>query len=387
MITLDAIACFGKREGDTLRVTESFSVTLPYDGDDACTLVTALSAYRGERAPQISFTLWVGDQAEPLYRSPVYDMGRPSEFRRQQWRVPPMFLPSMRTEISVCVPAGTTLLLCGFSAAHSAALPAWNGGLRHNAHLGFIGIAPEDTMPAFELAAQCGFPACIVVPKLTKDGQLVCIHDDTVNRTARTRDGSEVAEPITVWDKTYEELRAWDVGHMRWGLTRNPIYRGTRIPLLSDFFALCARTGMRPMFSTHPGLPREKWEEVRDMLTKLNLLGSFHVKSFELENLEMAFSVLGEEIDGYTFDMDDPSLEKLEAFAASPVGRSACRLGIEWQAKHHTPELTKEILARGFFAAAWSVPRGDTAMYRRLVSCGVTEFTEDFHCSMGLNWD
>ena len=40
----------------------------------------------------------------------------------------------------------------------------------------------------------------------------------------------------------------------------------------------------------------------------------------------------------------------------------------------------------GFFAAAWNINRRDYGEYERLISYGVSEFTEDNHCSMGLNF-
>ena len=44
--------------------------------------------------------------------------------------------------------------------------------------------------PAFELAGVCGFDSCITVPKVTKDGVFVCIHDDTINKRARDHSGN-----------------------------------------------------------------------------------------------------------------------------------------------------------------------------------------------------
>jgi hypothetical protein len=47
----------------------------------------------------------------------------------------------------------------------------------------------------------------------------------------------------------------------------------------------------------------------------------------------------------------------------------------------------RRVLEAGMFAAAWNVPRTNfDELYERLISWGVTEFTEDHHCSMGLNY-
>ena len=372
------LEAFGARECGALAVRESFSLTLDASASTAPLRVSALAKFDGTDAPVIEFSLITpeADGAERLYRSPSYTVGTAKEYVRREWRVPPAFLPGMHTVVTVTVPEGTTLYLRQMNGAPDAALPAWNGGVRHNAHLGFIGLAPGCTLPACELAAACGFPACIVVPKVTADGVLVFIHDDTINRTGRDADGNAPAEPMKVSEMTYEELLAWD-----FGIAKNRIYAGTRIPLLEDFFSLCAKTGMRPMFSTHPALTVGQWEQVKKMLARRGLLPLFHIKSFSLDVLETAYSVFGDEIDGYTWDDGDA-----EKFKASALADACCRLGIEHRRTAITAESVAAIREAGFFAAAWNVGRIPSDEYRRLIALGVTEFTEDYHCSMGLNW-
>lgn len=55
------------------------------------------------------------------------------------------------------------------------------------AHRGYMGIAPENTDLAFELAHLYGFDGVELDVHLTKDQQLVIIHDETTNRTALTK--------------------------------------------------------------------------------------------------------------------------------------------------------------------------------------------------------
>jgi glycerophosphoryl diester phosphodiesterase len=377
VFSLNDIMAYGTLVDGALHITDSFCMEIPRENVDGCMIISATAAYTGPETPQIQFSLKANGYEKPVYLSHVYRVGRKNDFARQQWRVPPMFLSTMKTVISVTVPTGTTLVLLDFSGSNSHHIPQWNGGLRHNAHLGFYGIAPNNTMPAFELAAECGFPACIVVPQVTADGKLVCIHDDTINRTARNKDGNPPTEPIYVKDKTYEELLEWEYGSYY-----HEIWRGTKIPLLEDFFLLCARTGMRPMFSTHhPGLTVPQWQQVKDMLVKLGLLKNFHIKSFRLVILQTAYSVFGTEIEGYTWDNGD-----VAQMSKSGIDASRCRVGIEWKAAAYTQENVRKILDAGFFAAAWSIGRVNSVKYEELISYGVTEFTEDYHCSMGLNW-
>lgn len=58
----------------------------------------------------------------------------------------------------------------------------WAGGLQVIAHRGFSAVAPENTMAAFQAAAELGVTLELDVT-LTADGEVVVIHDDTLGRT------------------------------------------------------------------------------------------------------------------------------------------------------------------------------------------------------------
>ena len=381
MLLYDSILKFGEIEECVLKIQNSFSISDYERIGTGCAIISALASYTGENAPKISFSLTADGQEKPFYISHSYSVGKRGEYTRNSWRVPPMFLPGMRLSVNVDIPSGTILFVKDFEIGNDAGYMGANVALRHNAHLGFWGLAPDNTMPAFELAAASGFKYCIAVPKVTKDGVLVCIHDDTINKTARDKSGNAPIEDIYVWDKTYEELCEWEYGSYK-----NEIYRGTKIPRLSEFFDLCAKTGMCPMFSTHPGLTKEQWEEVKDMLTRRGLLKSFHIKSFGIDILKTAYSVFGTDIDGYTYDVGGWDGTQVKTFLESGIDRHGCRCGIEVQFDEYTEEIAKKILSGGLFASAWNIQRRDFDEYEKLISWGVREFTEDYHISMGLNY-
>lgn len=95
------------------------------------------------------------------------------------------------------------------------------------AHRGASAYAPENTMPAFELACEMGADAFELDVHLTKDGKAVVIHDDTVDRTG---DGSGAVESMT-----YEELSGLDFSN---GMED---FSGVKIPLLEEVFGLAYR--------------------------------------------------------------------------------------------------------------------------------------------------
>lgn len=89
------------------------------------------------------------------------------------------------------------------------------------AHRGASGHAPENTLAAFELALRQGADAVELDAKLSADGHVVVIHDQTVDRTT---DGTG-----RVKDMTLAELRKLDAGsHF------DIAYRGEPIPTLEE---------------------------------------------------------------------------------------------------------------------------------------------------------
>lgn len=326
---------------------------------------------RCEGAPaKIFFRLLLAGREKPLYQSHTYTLGGQSRIG-----IPPVLWEGITFEVCVEIPEGSVLFIRKFDVSHAPKMPKTHTVMRHNAHLGFLGMAPENTMISFRLAALCGFTHCICVPKITRDGVLVCTHDDTINHAARYADGRELETDIYVKDLTYKELLAYD-----FGIRKGEVFAGTRIARLEDFFALCKETGMKPMFSTHPALPREGWLEVKKALKRYELLPLFHIKAPKASTLKDAWEIFGDEIDGYTLDVQELKDHTVEHLLSTGVDPARVRVGIEVRVKNYKNTDPARILAASMFAAAWDIPRSDfDEVYGRLIALGVTEFTEDHH--------
>ncbi|MBU1054584.1 MAG: glycerophosphodiester phosphodiesterase [Proteobacteria bacterium] len=89
------------------------------------------------------------------------------------------------------------------------------------AHRGASNDAPENTLPAFELAWKQGADAIETDLHLTRDGKIVCIHDKTTQKVA--------GKKLIIAESTLEELQLLDVGS--WFGKQ---WKGTYIPTLSD---------------------------------------------------------------------------------------------------------------------------------------------------------
>ena len=105
--------------------------------------------------------------------------------------------------------------------------------LRAVAHRGLSMEAPENTLPAFRLAAERGFHYVETDIQFTADGVPVCLHDRYIDRTS---DGSGTIDSMTL-----EEVRRYDFGSWK-----SEDYAGTRIPTFEEFLYLCRNLGLHP---------------------------------------------------------------------------------------------------------------------------------------------
>ena len=108
--------------------------------------------------------------------------------------------------------------------------PAGSAIVRHDeimayprvcAHRGFNTIAPENSMPAFGAAVAMGAEEIEFDLWFTKDGEVVSIHDPTLDRVSNGTG--------KVWEHTLAELRELD-----FGVKRGDAFRGLKIPTFEE---------------------------------------------------------------------------------------------------------------------------------------------------------
>lgn len=109
------------------------------------------------------------------------------------------------------------------------------------AHRGYSAVAPENTIPAFIAAAENGFDGVECDIAWTKDSIPVLLHDETINRTARTENGWKFIFPKNCSDFTYKELLKYDFGSWK-----SPEFEDTKIPTLFDFLKCCGDYNLKP---------------------------------------------------------------------------------------------------------------------------------------------
>lgn len=150
------------------------------------------------------------------------------------------------------------------------------------AHRGASAHAPENTLAAFELALEQGADAIELDAKLSADGQVVVIHDATVDRTTGAR-GKVKEMPLA-------DLRALDAGSFM-----SSRFGGEKIPLLEEVFEAVGRRTFINVELTNYNSPRDHLvESVCMLVKKFNLQKRVLFSSFLARNLSAAHNYLPE---------------------------------------------------------------------------------------------
>jgi glycerophosphoryl diester phosphodiesterase len=141
------------------------------------------------------------------------------------------------------------------------------------AHRGASGHAPENTAPAFDLAIALGATAIEIDVQLTRDGQLVVWHDDTIERTAQ---GPPQLRDARIRDLTWSELRTCDVGS--WFNDRYPLLAreefGDLKPMILD--EALARYGTQIRLYIEPKCVADSPETIRSLAHSLRATATPH---------------------------------------------------------------------------------------------------------------
>lgn len=145
------------------------------------------------------------------------------------------------------------------------------------AHRGYRVVAPENTLPAFEAALAYEPDMLEIDVHRTKDGHLVVIHDEKVDRTTN---GTGYVKDITL-----AELKMLDAGSYK-----EPKMPGVRIPTFDEFLSFLQRvdfsaTLMLEIKTDHidyPGIEQEIIEQVARYQPKYHIL----YQSFNLDTLK-----------------------------------------------------------------------------------------------------
>lgn len=139
------------------------------------------------------------------------------------------------------------------------------------AHRGSSGSAPENTLAAFRKAIADGADGIELDVRLTRDGELVVLHDQRINRTTNGRG--------KIWDLTLAEMRQFDAGS--WYAKK---FSRERIPTLREVLDLLPQHFLLNIEVKTDGQPRARQrlsESLARLLREEKSAGRVVVSSFD----------------------------------------------------------------------------------------------------------
>ncbi|UOE55845.1 glycerophosphodiester phosphodiesterase [Bacillus sp. CMF12] len=198
------------------------------------------------------------------------------------------------------------------------------------AHRGVSGHFPENTMAAFQAALEAGADGIELDVQMAKDGKLVIIHDETVDRTT--------GGTGYIKDMTLEEILRLDAGS--WF---GDVNAGETIPDLEQLFQWAVMDGNKLLINIelkndlieYPGME----EKVIDLILKYGLEQRVIISSFNAESLKRVRDLNATLQTGYLIEgIPENTLEMAkkigansihceEGFALSEFGRKAKEAG------------------------------------------------------------
>ena len=275
-------------------------------------------------------------------------------------------------------------------------------------HRGARGLAPENTLPAFQRALELGVDTLECDMAITKDGVVVIHHDLWLNPdTTRGPDGQWLqARGPAIRELTFAELQQYDVGRLKPGTDyakqfpdQKPV-DGTRIPKLADVFDLIRKSGNETVgidceTKINPNEPAATLpadEFARKVIAEIRAGGMQKrtmVQSFDWRTLQVIQKEAPEIRTTYLTspgtlapsDRGTPS-KWLAGFAPELHGGSVPKAitaagGKIWAPNqtYLTPALVNEAHALGIVVIPWTV--NDPAMMKKLIDMGVDGIISD----------
>ncbi|MFT3821630.1 MAG: glycerophosphodiester phosphodiesterase [Rubrivivax sp.] len=294
------------------------------------------------------------------------------------------------------------LALCGLG------LPAL--ALDLQGHRGARGLAPENTLPAFEAGMRHGVSTLELDIAITSDGVLVIHHDLALNpAVARDERGQWLDQPSApISTLTWSQLQRYDVGRLKPGSNYARPYPdqvpvdGTRVPRLADLFDLVKKSGNDGLrfaieIKTDPNRPgdtRPPEEFARlliDEISRAGMLPRVQILSFDWRGLQ-AVQKLAPQVPTVYLSAQQRWLDNIQADAAQASPWAAgfayqqygsvpkmikAAGGSVWSAYFGdlTADKVKEAQALGLKVLAWTV--NDPAVMARMIDLGVDGLVTD----------
>ena len=214
------------------------------------------------------------------------------------------------------------------------------------AHRGDNVNAPENTMPAFELAASENLQWIELDVHQTKDGVIICNHDSSLKRVTGIN--------YSIHDHTFAELSTCVFGSWMPG-----DYENVTVPKLEEVLAFAKENEMNVQVELkgHP-LDKNFEENVLKVINDTGMHDNVMVIAQDAKRLQRVMEL-------------DPTITKgyCMAIAVGDLNDIPYTDNITIEETYVTPDRVRNMHEKGVKVFCWTVDKDDTVQY--LVSCGV----------------
>lgn len=225
--------------------------------------------------------------------------------------------------------------------------------MKYIAHRGFSSKAPENSIPAFQLAAlsEAHFGIECDVHQ-TKDGEFVVFHDDNLKRMTR--------KDVLISDLTYDELRKI---HLKTGKNIRK-YEDLEIPTLKAFLDICSSANKTAFIEI------KKLNDITQIISLLNIIE-------EYPGLDVMFISFDLNYLKFIRAMSNVPLQLLVSTISEDIiyDSRANQFDLSLDKKLINKTLIKRLKKEGFKIAVWTVD--DQRQADNYTKIGVDYITSD----------
>ncbi|QGQ48254.1 glycerophosphodiester phosphodiesterase [Metabacillus sediminilitoris] len=229
------------------------------------------------------------------------------------------------------------------------------------AHRGASAYAPENTIAAFDKAVEMKADYIEIDVQRSKDGELVLIHDTTVDRTT---DGTG-----KVGDLTFEELKSLDAGSWK-----GEEFTGEKIPTFDEILdRYHGKIGILIELKApelYPGIEESVAQELKERNLDKPQNGKIIIQSFNFESMKLTNELLPNVpigvLTGSPLDTTKEALEEFSTYA-------------DYFNPHYgivTKDLVNQVHTLGMKISSWTVRSQEAADF--LFEMGVDAIITDY---------
>ena len=229
------------------------------------------------------------------------------------------------------------------------------------AHRGVSGLERENTCPAFLGAASRSYYGIETDVHMTKDGKLILIHDDDLNRVTNG------ACKINVEESNFADVENVIIPD----LDGSTVRRDIRVPLLAEYIAICKKYGKKAVLEIKGDFSEEGIDAIIEEVKALDYLDGMIFITFGLGNCIFLRKKLPSACIQF-LATGVPERDKMEHREINEVLKKYS-LDFDVYYKSLTPDWAKELHDMGVKINCWTCD--DPKEAERLINMGVDYIT------------